>query len=284
MRVAQVAVLAFWIVGACAYDFDALKAPGSAGSSGGTLPEAGAGGADAGGSQVGGGEVGGAEAGVADASAGSGGGGAGAADASAGSGGVGGDARDAAEETAEVPPEASAPDAADARIDDAPNDVRADTSAEGGFDCAAVNGAVYQGHCYWGVINAVSWDNGQNVSCAVADHGGHLVTITSAGEQAFVQSILPSQERWIGLRKPASSEPNEALFHWVTSETYSASTSYRNWVPGDAGTAEPNFTSDSGGGMDVDCVLLRTTGFWADDACPANGGGGKKRASICEHE
>ncbi len=54
---------------------------------------------------------------------------------------------------------------------------------------------------------------------------GNLVSVNSVAEQNFVQTILPSQNKWIG----ASDAATEATFVWTTGQTFSA---YTNWVSG----------------------------------------------------
>jgi hypothetical protein len=73
--------------------------------------------------------------------------------------------------------------------------------------------------------------------------GGHLVTITSSGEQNFLYNLWPSG--WIGL----TDEVNEGTWRWVTGETYS----YSNWNNG-----EPNNAGDE------DYVQFVSNGRWND--------------------
>ena len=69
---------------------------------------------------------------------------------------------------------------------------------------------------------------------------GYLATITSAGEQAFVQSLLPQTLRQYyfigGVQDPAGAEPDGG-WSWVTGEPWS----YTNW------SADPPEPNDSDG-------------------------------------
>jgi opacity protein-like surface antigen len=80
----------------------------------------------------------------------------------------------------------------------------------------------------------------QSWSAASADaaaRGGYLATITSAGEQTFIQSLLTDnpndalEEYWIGGFQPAGSVEPGGGWQWVTGESFV----YTNW-----GSGEPN--------------------------------------------
>jgi hypothetical protein len=146
-----------------------------------------------------------------------------------------------------------------------PLDATADQNAppDATFDCAAVNGTVYQGHCYYAVSVAVDWNTANTTTCQAP---AHLVTITSADEQAVVETLLSNQDRWIGMRRPANSPEVESSFYWITNEAIS----YRNWDTYSDADKEPNYTGE--------CVRIRFTNKWADDACT------NAYAVICEHE
>ncbi|QOV91974.1 lectin-like protein [Humisphaera borealis] len=71
---------------------------------------------------------------------------------------------------------------------------------------------------------SLSWSE---AAAAIAPFGGHLVTITSAAEQAFVEQLLQSGNSqggayWIGLQK------SSGTYNWITGEPVS----YTNWLPG----------------------------------------------------
>jgi hypothetical protein len=160
-------------------------------------------------------------------------------------------------------------DASDARGSDAldaPLVDSSDGSGDAAFDCASVQGLVYQGHCYFGRTGPFTWDTAA-VSCPF---GAHLVTIASSGEEAVAQQVLPSQDRWIGMRKPATAPKMEQFFYWVTGETFTPGTSYTDWDIYSDADREPNFTGD--------CVRMEFNSKWADDGCT------KAYAALCERE
>lgn len=115
----------------------------------------------------------------------------------------------------------------------------------------------FGGHCYLATTGSRSWV-AQRDACAGA--GAHLVTINSAEEMVFVQS-LGSGERWIGMYRPESSPYAATSYRWVTPET----STYRNW-----GMSEPNFSGQ--------CVRMLADGKWADQRCDWN------FIAICERE
>jgi hypothetical protein len=98
----------------------------------------------------------------------------------------------------------------------------------------------YNGHSYYRSTGSAYWTNART-NCS--NMGGHLVTITSSGEQNFLYNLWPSG--WIGL----TDEVNEGTWRWVTGETYS----YSNWNNG-----EPNNAGDE------DYVQFVSNGRWND--------------------
>ena len=99
----------------------------------------------------------------------------------------------------------------------------------------------YNGHLYEMCTDSCNWNEAQSRCVA---RGGHLVTITSAAEQAFVHSII-SEGCMIGL----SDTDTEGSMKWVTGEP----TSYTNFAVG-----EPNNERDE------DYCLMFLNGFWND--------------------
>ncbi len=58
--------------------------------------------------------------------------------------------------------------------------------------------------------------------------GGHLVTITTPGEEEFVEKLVKEGEKdfyWLGA---CDSDENPNIYYWVTGEVFS----YHNWAPG----------------------------------------------------
>ncbi len=162
-----------------------------------------------------------------------------------------------------------APDASDSgskdTAPDAPQDA-ADAPVDAGFDCSSVSGIVFMGHCYFGKTGPFTWD----AAATSCPFGAHLVTITSAAEQAVAQQILPNQDRWIGMREPATAPNMEQFYYWVTGEPFTPGTSYTNWDVFSDADREPNFTGD--------CVRMEFNSKWADDTCT------KAYSAICERE
>ena len=98
----------------------------------------------------------------------------------------------------------------------------------------------YNGHSYYRSTGSATWTTART-NCS--NMGGHLVTITTSGEQSFLYGLWPSG--WIGL----TDEVTEGTWRWVTGETYS----YKNWNSG-----EPNNSSNE------DYVQFVTNGRWND--------------------
>lgn len=98
----------------------------------------------------------------------------------------------------------------------------------------------YGGHSYYRSTGSATWTTART-NCS--NMGGHLVTITSSGEQSFLFALWPSG--WIGL----TDEVTEGTWRWVTGETYS----YSNWNSG-----EPNNSNNE------DYVQFVSNGKWND--------------------
>ena len=98
----------------------------------------------------------------------------------------------------------------------------------------------YGGHSYYRSTGSATWTTART-NCS--NMGGHLVTITSSGEQSFLYGLWPSG--WIGL----TDEVVEGTWRWVTGETYS----YTNWNSG-----EPNNSGNE------DYVQFVSNGRWND--------------------
>jgi hypothetical protein len=98
----------------------------------------------------------------------------------------------------------------------------------------------YNGHSYYRSTGNATWTTAKT-NCS--NMGGHLVTITTSGEQSFIYGLWPSG--WIGL----TDEVTEGTWRWVTGETYS----YKNWNSG-----EPNNSGNE------DYVQFVSNGKWND--------------------
>lgn len=87
-----------------------------------------------------------------------------------------------------------------------------------------ITGASEYGNHYYKVYDSgLSWEDAEKYCNAM---GGHLVTITSQGEQNFVKKLISSHGRnsyWLGAH--ADKKGN---WKWVTREKFS----YSNWQPG----------------------------------------------------
>ena len=159
------------------------------------------------------------------------------------------------------------------RVIGPPSDDPAETFAgEGGPACAGIVWPIAQGgngHCYRvvSVPSAITWDAANGAATAA---GGHLATLSSAGENAFVfalslmvpgawarDSVGGAQGPWLGGRKIGSK------WTWVTDEpwvytdwargepsgTYNGTTEDRLQMRGQDGTLRPRETwNDEGNG------------------------------------
>ena len=110
------------------------------------------------------------------------------------------------------------------------------------------------GHFYEIVLTPYSWSGASSAASVRTLHGatGHLATITGAGENAFITTLIgpPSLVAWIGVSQVAGA--------WVFSSGPEASgnVSYGNWQ---------SVLSNSG-----TCGLMRSTGQWDDVSCTSS--------------
>ena len=98
----------------------------------------------------------------------------------------------------------------------------------------------YNGHSYYRSTGTANWTTARSNCVAM---GGHLVTVTSSGENSFLFGLWPSG--WIGL----TDEVTEGTWKWVTGETFS----YTNWNSG-----EPNNSGNE------DYIQFVSGGRWND--------------------
>jgi len=137
----------------------------------------------------------------------------------------------------------------------------ADASPIGQTDagaCAEARSVSFGGHCYFPLTSRGSW-MAASTSCQAS--GAHLVTIGSAEEQTAVAAIAVTQDRWMGLTRPANALPTAGSYAWITGEAFG----YAHW-----GNGEPNFTGE--------CVRMVQAGTWADNPCTTS------YYAVCERE
>ena len=102
------------------------------------------------------------------------------------------------------------------------------------------------GNCYQWVVTHLNWASARAAAEAMEHNGveGHLVTLTSPEENAFVGANLADAVNdiaWIGAYQPAGSVEPAGGWQWVTGEDWV----FTNWC---ACTGEPN---NNGGNEDA---------------------------------
>lgn len=98
-------------------------------------------------------------------------------------------------------------------------------------DYLPVKTITYNGHVYSLYDELLEW---QEAKTACENFGGHLATITSAGEQQAITNLLPAGKKvlyFIG----GTDNGSEGNYKWITGESFS----YTNWK-----TGEPNNTGN----------------------------------------
>lgn len=142
--------------------------------------------------------------------------------------------------------------------------------------CAAINAQAqaYGGHCYYRNSTAVTWSAAKS-GCEALSMGGHLVTITSQGEQDFVWGFAQMMDAWIGATDGLMDNQggNGTPSSWITGEDIGQ---FNGWASG-----EPNnYQKDCPGGgtcfEHCGFMWVDTQGKWNDDVC------GYDKAYICE--
>ncbi|GAB4040008.1 MAG: hypothetical protein Fur0014_10170 [Rubrivivax sp.] len=95
------------------------------------------------------------------------------------------------------------------------------------------------GHWYEAVAaSSITWEQAKAAAEAA---GGHLATITSAGENSFIAALVPDygttgeSPYWLGGFQVGGDPPANAGWQWVTGEAWG----YTNWASG-----EPNNTGN----------------------------------------
>lgn len=92
------------------------------------------------------------------------------------------------------------------------------------------------GHGYELVGTVLAWEDARAAAAVAIWQGvpGHLATLTSAGEDAFVRGLLTVDNAWLGGYQLANQATPSVGWNWITGEPWA----YTNWASG-----EPN---DSG--------------------------------------
>ncbi len=115
------------------------------------------------------------------------------------------------------------------------------TEAAGAAPVQWTLGSGGNGHWYDYVANPMTWDQAVAAAAASTHAGltGYLVTVTSAAEQAFLNSFVPvGSGAWLG----GSDLAEEGAWEWVTEPGGPIPFTYANWA-----TAEPNNANDGSG-------------------------------------
>jgi hypothetical protein len=141
---------------------------------------------------------------------------------------------------------------------DSGTDTRLDAPTDTAPSCTETGAVMFGGHCYFYLSATKSW-NDAKAACESASPGAHMVTITSAAEDAVVKAFTTA-DVWIGLSRDVVSLLAKASFKWITTEAQS----YDGWR-----TGEPN-----GSGL---CARETSSG-WRDEACDQLYG------VVCERE
>jgi hypothetical protein len=136
--------------------------------------------------------------------------------------------------------------------------------------CTEAGAIQAKGHCYFALSAPQTFDAAL-ASCNSA--GAHLVTLSDAVEQTTVATLLPTDERWIGLRRPTGSPVADASYVWTTGEPRS----FQNWS---TSKNEPDGSCPTcnNGAIPAECGRMIATGEWADDSCSA------QHPALCERD
>ena len=137
-------------------------------------------------------------------------------------------------------------------------DVIQDVAPDVPVPCTETGAIMFGGHCYF-LVTTTQTQAAAATFCQSSN--AHLVTITTAQEQAAVIALGTSTERWTDLFRNGG-PPKDMSYKWLTGEGRNG---YHAWSPG-----EPNGTGQ--------CGTLLGTGLWNDQDCTLS------LASICERE
>jgi hypothetical protein len=135
----------------------------------------------------------------------------------------------------------------------------ADSDLDGGEPaaCGDANAKLWSGngHCYFPLTEMNTWFVNRDLCNKV---GAHLATIGSASEQSFVNTLVGSASRWIGLARFGA-----PAFTWIDGEEMT----FENWEAG-----APNQT------VEAAAVIRNDTWLWFDDSVK------QARPALCERE
>jgi len=146
----------------------------------------------------------------------------------------------------------------DVTAQDAPADVVVDVKPDAPVTCTETGAITYNNHCYY-LVTTAQTQTAAGTGCTNA--GAHLVTITTAGEQAAVIALGTGTERWTDLVHNGV-PVKDSNYSWANGESRNG---FSAWSPG-----EPNGTGQ--------CATLLATGLWNDQDCSLT------LSSICERE
>jgi len=242
---------------------------GSGGSGGATGGSGGVGGATGGVGGAGGGSGAGAGGAAGDTTTGGAAGTAGSSTGGAGTGGMAGAAGDAAGMSGSGASGAGAGGASgDGGTAGTGGGAGAGAGGSGGggpASCDAIQAQAYNGHCYLLNTGAATWSNAR-AACMSRSPGGHLVTITSQGEQDFVWG-LAMQNVWMGATDGLADDApgNGTPSTWITGEDIMQ---FNGWTSGEPNNYEKTCPSGSGTCYEH-CGFMQesSSGAWNDDIC-----------------
>jgi len=103
-------------------------------------------------------------------------------------------------------------------------DVIQDVAPDALVPCTETGAIMFGGHCYF-LVTTTQKQAAAATFCQSSN--AHLVTITTAQEQAAVIALGTSTERWTGLFR-ATGAPIDANYAWITAEPRNG---YSAWSP-----------------------------------------------------
>lgn len=144
----------------------------------------------------------------------------------------------------------------------------------GPVNCASIQAEAYNGHCYLLNTGAATWSDAR-AECMSRAAGGHLVTITSQGEQDFVWGIA-MQDAWMGATDGLADDApgNGTPSTWITGEDIAQ---FNGWTSGEPNNYEKTCPSGSGTCYEhCGFMQMSSSGGWNDEIC------GFEKPYVCE--